>query len=351
MAIKIRQSLRDLWINGQKYEGVDLSEAPLDDLRAAINQEEIVNLTEVMRRMKQHMHTPHHATPYDFSLYVQDAYKKLRDDIAHERVEAYTEPPNSHFPAHHYVRVFAILDAFDQDGMPAADDDEPTYSLRKDGVKNPGNDNPLDFRRAVLVAAGEATPSAYMVKTGALVKYKERTPEEWTAHRDEMKRLTKEAKPITDGMTVLPAADRFHKWLVEKGISYEGEMYPEGYPEYERDRLFDAFSDYYRQKYEHIKVSEGAQKFHDWLYKIGLSEGSPEDRDRLEKTKKSFPAPQGQSVEAAPSRKPLRVSETAQKLHNWLEEKGISHDPYRPELDKYARVWLRHNDDDGGLGM
>lgn len=181
MGLVLKQPFRDVVINGQ-HQQVKVTQAPLDVLRDAIDKDEVVSLRAVMYGAMKMMHYPYHTTPYDLELFVFDHFRGLTDDVEHGRVKAFTMPDNSHIWEEHYLHTTDLLKTFDVASMPCPSEDYIYHS--RYGTNKMNNDNlyPRDFRRAFLVAIGDAKPCLDATLDGKLIPYRVRSPKEWEEH-------------------------------------------------------------------------------------------------------------------------------------------------------------------------
>lgn len=195
MTIRIKEPFRSVVVDEQVKE-IKVTEAPLETLRNAIDENEIVSLRAVMHGMLSLMHYPYHTTKYDIRTYVHEHFNNLVGKIAKGEITAYTGPENPHFWEMYYVQTKDLLEAFDHNQMPSKGKFE-VYSHHNQNLINEDRLYARDFRRAFLVAIGDAKPSRNALKTGALVEYKERNEQELQDHVKRMEKIRRPARPPT----------------------------------------------------------------------------------------------------------------------------------------------------------
>ncbi len=222
MTIVIKKGFREVVkaeINGVG-QSINVKTASLDDLRGAINPDLIVGARAVMYGMARLAHFPHHATQYDMARFVQKPFTALLNEIERGAVDAYCYKENSHYWEDQYIKAKDFMEVFDVPSMPSADIGHAHYSMRDSETDNRDRKYALDLRRAFLVSIGEAKQHEES-PVGGLIKYRIRTEEEWERHFEGKESLEQMRKPITDGMKVWEGADRFHEWLCKHGVSHD----------------------------------------------------------------------------------------------------------------------------------
>lgn len=225
MSIVLKDPFRRVVLD-EEEERINLKQAPMETLRRMINQDEIISLHSVMFGMARLMHFPHHTTQYDMDLYVLPHFQELANDIELGRVQAFTGRHNPHHWEEHYVRTADALAAFDIPAMPCASEGFEVYSRYDAHRENIDRRDPRDFRRAFLVAIGEAAPYSDAVQAGTLQPYETRSPEEWERYFEHRRQMAQMAKPITDGMYVWEWADKLWKALEKYDINNDGQPRP-----------------------------------------------------------------------------------------------------------------------------
>lgn len=194
MSLVLKQPFRQVVIEGQE-QNLKVTDVPMQTLRDAINKDEVISLREVMYGAARMMHYPYHTTPYDLKLYVLPHFENLVQDIDYGRVQAYTMPDNSRIWEEHYIHSRDALAAFDIPAMPCPDADFIYYSKYDSVKKNVDGLFPRDFRRAFLVAIGDARPQSAAVEQGMLIPYQIRSPKEWEEHFERLVEIRRPARP------------------------------------------------------------------------------------------------------------------------------------------------------------
>ena len=214
MSLVLKEPFRSVVVDGTLQE-IKVTQAPLQTLRDAIDQDEIVSLRAVMRGMLSLMHYPYHTTKYDIRTYVHDHFDALVDKVGHGEITAYTDPDNAHYWEMYYLRTKDLLDAFDVNEMPSKGGFE-VYSHHNQNLLNQDNLYVRDFRRAFLVAIGDAKPQRAAFEQGDLSVYQDRTEQEWGEYLERREEIRRPARPQ---MQVWPWAQRMWDALEKYDIN------------------------------------------------------------------------------------------------------------------------------------
>lgn len=223
MAKKPLGKTRVFECNGIDIE-FNINSTSCNDLRTMLdaNQYRIVSLRDVFYGVARLANFPHHTTQFDFNRFVRPVLDELVDRIEAESVTAFwlAKGAGRNWDEY-YVYAQDLLHFVDVGSMPDKDNFvcESYRSAHKKNVEPDGYQHILDLRRKFLVAIGDA-PNAYdHVKSGEIVRYVKRTPEEEIEHEREMHKLAEKRKPITDGRKVYPWAMEFWARLEKYGIN------------------------------------------------------------------------------------------------------------------------------------
>lgn len=209
-SLVIKQPFRDVVIDG-KARKIKLTDVDLDTLRDAIDKNEIVRFADVMNGMARLMHYPFHTTKYDMKLFTKEPFIVLSKSIDNGETPAYTKPGNSHIYDERYVRTQDLLNAFDGQFMPCPSTDFVWYSKHTANKPNEDRLYPRDFRRAFLVAIGNASPHRASYKNNELVDYVPRTEEEWNEYDEHKKKSQQKMKPCSYDLMVERLDEFIHK--------------------------------------------------------------------------------------------------------------------------------------------